>query len=78
MSPAEQHGPSRLPLTSEHPLDNTSERHLRDLRTAANDRRAAAQRMAHESPAAGVGATISGSAAPGAGSEPPMSSRNGG
>jgi hypothetical protein len=78
MSPAEQHGPSRLPLTSEHPQDNTTERHLRDLREASDDRHALAKRAPHESPAAGVGATTSGSPAPGAGSEPPMSSRNGG
>jgi hypothetical protein len=76
MSPAD--GPSGLPLTSEHPQDNTIERHLRDLREAADDRNVPTKPAAQESPAAGVGATTSGSPAPDAGSGPPMSSRKGG
>ncbi|MET0447248.1 MAG: hypothetical protein ABW004_02530 [Aeromicrobium sp.] len=63
MSPAPPHEPGRPSLTSEHPQDNTTERHLRDLREAADDRDAA-ERSAHERPAAGVDATTAGSPSP--------------
>ncbi|WP_445152129.1 hypothetical protein [Baekduia sp. Peel2402] len=63
MSPAAPHEPSRPSLTSEHPQDNTTERHLRDLREAADGRDTAAKRP-HESPATGVDATTKGLPSP--------------
>ena len=81
MSPAEHHLRPRSWMSTEDLPDNTTERHLQDLRDAADDRRATTDRTltAHESPAAGPGLTASRpSPVPDAGSEPPMSSRKGG
>lgn len=80
MSPAPHHRRPRSWMTNERHPDNTTERHLRDMRDAADEQRATTGRRltAHESPTAGPGRTVSRPSVPDAGSEPPMSSRKGG